>query len=132
MTTHLRIPLAVLALLAAAAPALADSIDGHWCDSAGKREMAIEGSHMIMGSAKIDGAYSRHSFSYTAPDSDPARGIAGLHAAGEREHDPSHDGLRSHARDLASLRADELTTLTPAQQQANPALSDSFRHERRR
>ena len=44
--------------------ALADAIDGDWCDSNGKR-MSIRGPSMVTpGGQQISGNYSRHYFSY--------------------------------------------------------------------
>ncbi|MHB2168447.1 hypothetical protein [Alsobacter sp. R-9] len=61
--------------LAAAVPALADSIDGNWCNAAGTRQMQISGTTIVTpGGKKIEGRYARHSFTYTAPDGDPAAG----------------------------------------------------------
>ena len=74
MTTHRLALFTAVALLAGLGHALADSIDGHWCNSTGTREMAISGPHMMMGGKQIEGNYSRHSFSYTAPDTDPQAG----------------------------------------------------------
>ena len=47
--------------------ALADAIDGDWCDSNGKR-MSIRGPCMVTpGGQQISGNYSRHLFSYMIP-----------------------------------------------------------------
>jgi hypothetical protein len=74
MNRHLTFFAAAASILAGVSPALADSIDGHWCNSTGTREMAISGPHMMMGGKQIEGSYSRHSFAYTAPDKDPKAG----------------------------------------------------------
>lgn len=55
-------------------PALADAIDGQWCDPAGKN-MKIDGSTIVTpGGAKIQGNYSRHSFTYVVPAKEPGAG----------------------------------------------------------
>ena len=47
--------------------ALADAIDGDWCDSNGKR-MSIRGPSIVTpGGQQIRGNYSRHYFSYVIP-----------------------------------------------------------------
>lgn len=69
----------VLALMAAllllfARPARADVIDGDWCFRDG-RHMAIKGPEIITpAGTRTEGRYSRHSFSYVVPPSDPGAG----------------------------------------------------------
>jgi hypothetical protein len=47
--------------------ALADAIDGDWCDANGKR-MSIRGPSIVTpGGQQISGNYSRHYFSYVIP-----------------------------------------------------------------
>lgn len=56
-----------VALLALAAPARADSIDGDWCFCDG-RHVAIQGPSIVTVSGKtVGGDYSRHAFRYTIP-----------------------------------------------------------------
>jgi hypothetical protein len=76
MTRRGLVPLSAAALaLVLSSPAWADSIDGHWCNAAGTKQMAISGSRLVTGGGKqIDGNYSRHSFSYRAPDTEPSPG----------------------------------------------------------
>lgn len=63
-----------LALLLAACPAHADVIDGNWCLESGMR-MMINGSTIITpAGTRAQGNYSRHSFSYVVPASDPGAG----------------------------------------------------------
>jgi len=58
----------------AATPALADSIDGTWCKSDGKR-MEIKGSTLITPrGVTVQGDYSRHAFSYTVPTGEDEAG----------------------------------------------------------
>ena len=53
--------------------ALADAIDGDWCDSNGKR-MSIRGPTMVTpGGQQISGNYSRHYFSYVIPAGETER-----------------------------------------------------------
>jgi hypothetical protein len=68
-----------LAALAAAAlwsgGALADSIDGLWCNKT--RTMSIEGPTIITpGGHQITGDYERHYFFYTVPANEPSAGAA--------------------------------------------------------
>jgi hypothetical protein len=49
-------------------------IDGYWCEADG-RHMSIRGPSIVTPSGKqIDGLYSRHTFSYVVPESEPAAG----------------------------------------------------------
>lgn len=62
------------ALLATINPAAADVIDGNWCHADG-RTLSIQGSDIVTPRGRrITGNYSRHYFSYTVPDSEPAAG----------------------------------------------------------
>jgi hypothetical protein len=57
-----------------AAPALADVIDGNWCRDDGRR-FSIEGPTIVTVTGhKTQGDYTRHSFRYTVPESDPGAG----------------------------------------------------------
>jgi hypothetical protein len=76
---HRRFPVTLagglVALAASAIPALADSIDGHWCNLAGNRQMSIAGPRMVTpGGHQIAGRYSRHAFAYTVPQDEPSAG----------------------------------------------------------
>jgi hypothetical protein len=54
--------------------ALADVIDGNWCQADG-RSMHIAGPTITTPAGHtIQGNYSRHSFSYTVPESEPSAG----------------------------------------------------------
>ncbi len=56
------------------AVAMADAIDGDWCSADGKH-FKIEGPAIELGSGnRSAGNYSRHSFSYVAPEGDPDEG----------------------------------------------------------
>jgi hypothetical protein len=58
-----------------AAPAFADAIDGNWCHTDGRR-FIIRGPEIVTpGGKHLEGNYSRHWFSYTAPA--PERGAGG-------------------------------------------------------
>ena len=63
------------ALLAfASGPALADVIDGDWCSSDG-RHMSIRGPAIVTPAGnELAGLYSRHTFSYVVPPSEPDPG----------------------------------------------------------
>jgi hypothetical protein len=67
-----RILLPAFTLLMLATPAMADSIDGHWCHTDGRR-FSIRGPEIVTpGGKSMDGNYDRHHFSYVAPA--PERG----------------------------------------------------------
>ncbi len=60
--------------LALGSAALADVIDGDWCQADG-RHLQIDGPTIVTPAGNtIQGTYSRHSFSYTVPASEPAAG----------------------------------------------------------
>lgn len=55
-------------------PALADVIDGEWCSDDG-RHLSIAGPTIVTpGGTRMQGAYTRHSFLYTAPANEPNGG----------------------------------------------------------
>ena len=57
-----------------AAPVHADAIDGDWCSEDG-RHLSIQGSKIITPSGtRMEGVYSRHSFLYVTPSSEPQAG----------------------------------------------------------
>lgn len=59
----------------AASPALADRIDGDWCDATGKH-LKIEGPTIEIPSGRvIQGEYDRHGFRYVGPEGDPEAGV---------------------------------------------------------
>jgi hypothetical protein len=63
-----------VALLVGARTARADVIDGHWCYPDGKR-ISIQGPAVITpAGSHIEGSYSRHFFSYVAPQADADAG----------------------------------------------------------
>ena len=54
--------------------ARADTIDGDWCDPAGKH-LVINGQDITLpDGAQLQGTYLRHSFAYAVPDNLPAAG----------------------------------------------------------
>lgn len=54
--------------------ASADAIDGEWCNTDGKH-ITINGPDITLpDGAKLQGNYTRHSFAYTVPESQPAAG----------------------------------------------------------
>jgi hypothetical protein len=56
------------------APAIADVIDGNWCQEDG-RHFSIDGPNIVTQTGqKTQGDYTRHSFRYTVPQSDPGAG----------------------------------------------------------
>ena len=61
-------------LLASAAPAWADAIDGDWCRDDGKR-MSIHGPAIVTpGGKSTSGDYTRHFFSYVVPADEAGAG----------------------------------------------------------
>ena len=87
--------------------ARADVIDGNWCGPDG-RVFTITGPRIVTpAGTATTGDYSRHSFAYVVPASDPGAGAPDHDAAPERDHRPPHG--RPRARDLAPLRRDELS-----------------------
>lgn len=58
-----------------ASAALADRIDGDWCDATGKH-LKIDGSKIEIPSGRvITGDYERHAFRYLGPEGDPEAGM---------------------------------------------------------
>ena len=66
--------IAALGLIALCTPALADAIDGNWCHNDGRR-FIIRGPDIVTpGGTQMQGNYSRHWFTYTAPAPEPGAG----------------------------------------------------------
>ena len=66
--------LAAAMWLALGGAALADVIDGDWCQADG-RHIQINGPTIVTPAGNtLQGLYSRHSFSYTVPASEPSAG----------------------------------------------------------
>lgn len=61
-------------VLTVSTPALADSIDGDWCNKDGSHIMIDRPSIALSNGAKIMGKYGRHEFSYIAPKGDQEAG----------------------------------------------------------
>ncbi len=58
-----------------ASAALADRIDGDWCDATGKH-LKIDGATIEIPSGRvITGDYGRHAFRYVGPEGDPEAGV---------------------------------------------------------
>jgi hypothetical protein len=71
---QLKMFIAALAVSVLAGPALADAIDGNWCHTDGRR-FSIRGPEIVTPGGKLmEGNYSRHWFSYTAPAPEPGAG----------------------------------------------------------
>ncbi|MBK8456502.1 MAG: hypothetical protein IPL47_04765 [Phyllobacteriaceae bacterium] len=67
--------LTAAAFVLLATPALADRIDGDWCDATG-RHVKIDGPTIeIPSGAVIQGEYDRHGFRYVGPTGDPEAGV---------------------------------------------------------
>lgn len=65
---------AAIGVIGAAGAALADRIDGDWCDGEGRR-IEIQGRSITTPSgAKLTGVYGHHSFVYDAPEGDTPAG----------------------------------------------------------
>ena len=72
-----RLRLLSIALTAICFPqvAAADVIDGDWCSGKGAQSISIQGPTVVTpGGTKMQGIYTRHSFSYTAPAGEPEAG----------------------------------------------------------
>ena len=66
---------AVALLLAASVAAHADAIDGDWCFAA--KNLYINGSKIrTPGGTEMTGEYTRHTFNYTVPSSEPDAGVS--------------------------------------------------------
>ena len=64
---HLPLVLLTLTLLVSASAARADAIDGNWCGPKGRR-ITIEGpAGLYAGSFRLEGRYTRHSYSFSIP-----------------------------------------------------------------
>ncbi|MDB5598279.1 MAG: hypothetical protein JWN71_323 [Xanthobacteraceae bacterium] len=62
-------------LLWSTAPAMADSIDGDWCQPKDGRRFSIRGPAIVTpGGAKMEGDYQRHFFTYVVPAGEPSAG----------------------------------------------------------
>jgi hypothetical protein len=65
---------ALLAFALGATPALADAIDGNWCNPDGSH-ILIEGPSITLSNGvKLMGKYGRHNFVYIAPQGDSEAG----------------------------------------------------------
>jgi hypothetical protein len=61
-------------LLASGASARADVIDGDWCHDDGRR-LSIKGPAIVTpGGARLQGDYTRHTFQYLSPATEPDGG----------------------------------------------------------
>ncbi len=66
---------AALTLVLIAGPALADAIDGDWCNTSDGRRFSIRGPEIVTpGGKSMQGDYGRHSFSYVVPAPEPGAG----------------------------------------------------------
>jgi hypothetical protein len=66
--------LSCVLIVAGAASAWADVIDGHWCFTDGER-ISIQGPSIVTpAGSQIQGDYSRHFFTYVVPPTDPGAG----------------------------------------------------------
>jgi hypothetical protein len=71
---RLKVFVVALGLGLLAGPALADAIDGNWCHTDGRR-FIIHGPEIVTpGGTRMEGNYSRHWFTYTAPAPEPGAG----------------------------------------------------------
>jgi endonuclease YncB( thermonuclease family) len=74
LDVRIKTVVAALGLSALALPAFADAIDGNWCHNDGRR-FSIRGAEIVTPAGKhMEGNYSRHWFSYTAPAPEPGAG----------------------------------------------------------
>lgn len=62
-------------LCVAAAPALADAIDGDWCSTTDPAHFSIAGPIIVTpAGTQTTGDYRRHTFTYVVPEGDPGAG----------------------------------------------------------
>jgi hypothetical protein len=74
MRLEIAMPVCVVALSFAGAPAWADAIDGAWCHSDGRR-MRIDGPAVVTPAGNsVSGDYSRHYLTYVSPPAEPGAG----------------------------------------------------------
>lgn len=75
MQSLIRLALVTAMFLLATAPmAHADAIDGNWCHPEGGN-FEIQGPEILTpGGTRMVGDYTRHTFRYVSPDSEPAAG----------------------------------------------------------
>ena len=68
-------PALLVTTLLSASPAWADAIDGDWCYPDGRR-FSIRGPEIVTPAGmRMQGRYSRHSFSYLVPQPEPNAGL---------------------------------------------------------
>lgn len=66
---------ALMVLVMASGPAVADRIDGNWCSRDG-RNMTIDGPKIrTPGGMVMTGEYDRHGFRYVVPEGEPGAGV---------------------------------------------------------
>jgi hypothetical protein len=71
---RLKVFVVALGLGVIASPAFADAIDGNWCHTDGRR-FTIRGPEIVTpAGTRMEGNYSRHWFTYTAPPPEPGAG----------------------------------------------------------
>ena len=71
----LKLTAALAFLLASAAIARADAIDGDWCTADGHQHMTISGADITTpGGKQIKGNYTRHAFDYVVPEGETGAG----------------------------------------------------------
>jgi len=69
-----RILAAALVFVGVGSAALADAIDGDWCDQSGKA-LSIRGPKIVTpGGKEMTGRYDRHGFDYVVPAGEPGAG----------------------------------------------------------
>jgi hypothetical protein len=62
-------------VLLSAGSAWADVIDGDWCATTDARHMSIKGPEIVTpGGTRMQGNYTRHSFLYVVPPTEPGAG----------------------------------------------------------
>lgn len=74
-TRRIAATVAAIGFVFAATPAVADAIDGNWCN--GVKRLEISGSEIVTpGGNRIQGIYGRHDFTYTVPAGEPGAGAS--------------------------------------------------------
>lgn len=65
---------AIIILVAATQPALADQIDGNWCSPDGQ-SISVDGPNVVTpGGSKISANYDRHHVDFQIPEGEPHSG----------------------------------------------------------
>ncbi len=123
-------------IIAGAAPAWADVIDGHWCFTDGER-ISIQGPAIVTpAGSQIQGDYSRHYLHLRGAADRSGRGTDRLHDADERGHGAFAHRNRTvlfvgrAGAGLAPLRPTDELTPKPRTRDRCPTIQSRHAHSR--